>query len=208
MKNILLELWNDALLAPATCVLMLITMLVSIIGFYNKRFFQRGTLHPYSVYRGKQWHTVLTAGFVHRNGWHLLVNAFLIFYVPGFLEERMVEISGDAGHFQYIIFYLFTVTGGNAGSVLFNRNKFPVSSVGASTATFGAFGGIFAHKTMDTYALPFGVVAHGFYIWLAILIVLITAIFLRKKNTRFDNFSHFSGFIVGSAVVAIINTTT
>lgn len=207
MRELVMELWRDTLLAPATCILLGLTIIVSITGFFNKRFLQRCTLHPYSVYRGKYLYTLLTAGFVHKNGWYLAINSFLIFYGPGYVEEKLVEVSGNSGYFHQVLFYLTSIIGGNMGSVLFNRKDFLFSSTGASTVIFGAFGAFFLHKTMGAYALPFETEAKGFFVWLAILSILLLAVFF-KPNNQFDHVAHLVGFISGSLFIVCLNLIT
>lgn len=207
VQDILLELWRDALLAPVTCVLLLLTIILSVVGFLYPRLLQRCTLHPYSVYRGKYRYTLLAAGFVHKNGWHLLINGFLIFYGPGYIEEKLVEVSGNLGHFHQVLFYFTAIIGGNTGSVLLRKNDFTFSSLGASTAVFGAFGAFFLHETVDAYGLPYGMETSARIVWLAILSILLFAVFFKKKN-GFDNYAHLFGFLSGSLFVLLLRLFT
>lgn len=207
VQDILLELWRDALLAPVTCILLLVTIILSVVGFYNPRFLQQCTLHPYSVYRGKYLYTLLAAGFVHKNGWHLLINGFLIFYGPGYIEEKLVEVSGNLGHFHQVLFYLTAIIGGNIGSVLLRKNDFTFSSLGASTVVFAAFGAFFLHETMDVYFFPYGMEAKGVVVWIILLLILLFAVFFKKKN-GFDNFAHLFGFLSGSLFVLCLSIFT
>lgn len=206
VRDFFLEIWSDMLLAPVTTVLLLLTIAVSVVGFLNKRFLQRCTLHPYSVYRGKYVYTLLTAGFVHKNGWHLLINGFVIFYAPGFLEERLVEMSGAVGHFQFALFYLFFIAGGNYGSVLWNRNNFMFSSLGASTAVFGAMAAIFLLLAeRDPFVIfPFFGSVSNLYLYFYLLAAALGVLIFRKKD-KYDHAAHFASVVIGGLVALLMN---
>jgi membrane associated rhomboid family serine protease len=76
------------------------------------------------------WWRLLTAGFLHANLVHLLLNMYALYFLGRMLEPAL-------GHVRFAGLYFASLLAGSFGAVLLSPET-PV--VGASTAIFGLFG--------------------------------------------------------------------
>ena len=87
----------------ATLVIIAITCVVSFMAFGNRKLLDDLILWPPAISRGKQYYRLLTYGFIHADGTHLLFNMFTLYFFGSF-SERFV--SGYIGILGYVAFYL------------------------------------------------------------------------------------------------------
>lgn len=90
--------------SPITLLLILLTVVVSLVAFKSPQVAGRLILWPPAVDRNKQYDRLLTYGFIHADLWHLLFNMLTLFFMGGFMERAMTEISGRV--WTYPLFYL------------------------------------------------------------------------------------------------------
>ncbi|MFS2187710.1 rhomboid family intramembrane serine protease, partial [Mucilaginibacter sp. Mucisp84] len=75
--------------APVACAIFAITIITSLLAFSNNNLYGRMMLHPYTVSRGKDIHTIITSGLIHRDWMHLFFN-MLSFYFFAFGLEPLL----------------------------------------------------------------------------------------------------------------------
>ena len=126
-----------------------------------------------------EYYRLFTAGFLHANLLHLLVNCYSLYVIGSQLESFM-------GKIKYIIIYIFSLVLGSLMSITFNSNP----SIGASGAIFGLMGSllyfgyhyrIYLGSTLKSQIVPL------------IIINLLFGAFM----TGIDNFAHIGGLIGG-----------
>jgi membrane associated rhomboid family serine protease len=91
-------------------------------AFANKYFLSGVGLYQHEYYR------LVTAGFLHYNLFHILVNMYAL-YVIGYQLERILGWS------RYLSLYLLSVIGGNV--LVYLTDGLRASELGASTGIFG-----------------------------------------------------------------------
>jgi membrane associated rhomboid family serine protease len=74
---------------PVASFIFVITILTSLMAFYNQSLYGKLMLHPYTVSRGKDIHTVITSGLIHRDWMHLFFN-MLSYYCFAFSLEKII----------------------------------------------------------------------------------------------------------------------
>ena len=79
---------------------------------------------------GGEWWRLLSAGFLHGDQFHLLMNMVALFFLGRMIEPAL-------GHVRFLGLYFASLLTGSFGAVLLSPDD-PV--VGASTAIFGLFG--------------------------------------------------------------------
>jgi membrane associated rhomboid family serine protease len=62
------------LIAPVASVIFAITVVATLLAFYNENLYYNMMLHPYSIARGERVWTVITSGLIHRDWMHLFFN--------------------------------------------------------------------------------------------------------------------------------------
>lgn len=113
--------------APVASVIFAITILISLIVFYNEELYNKLILQPYNVSRGKQVYTLITSGFIHADWMHLIFN-MMTFYFFAFNLERII------GHWQFALLYMVSMVLADLPSVAKHKNDLWYRSLGASGA--------------------------------------------------------------------------
>lgn len=113
--------------SPVACVIFAITIIVTLIAFYNEELTSKLILQPYNVSRGKRVYTLITSGFIHGDWMHLIFN-MMTFYFFAF----NVEIA--LGHWQFALLYMVSLVLSDLPSVAKHRNDLWYRSLGASGA--------------------------------------------------------------------------
>lgn len=191
--------------APLTYVITPIILVSSIIGFYYKPYFHALLIHPYELFRGKRWHTLLTSAFLHRNWSHLFFNLLFIsamsYDVYGSLKQVYPE------NFPILLSTLvcfLLVTLPNLAQSIHKRNDFTFTSMGASGLSFGlvGFSGMF-FPTDNPYKFILPFLGNAFYNWLIFLFILY--IFTRiKRSSNTNVFLHLYAYLIGGVLALII----
>src|SRR5690606_31351459 len=108
-------------------VLIASVVLVSAAGWSSKGLRSSFVLHPWTVKRHKQVHRLLTAGWVHADGGHLLFNMLTLW----FFADGVMRILGVV---RFLILYVSAVVVAFVPTTLRFMNKQNYSSLGASGA--------------------------------------------------------------------------
>lgn len=179
-----------------TVIIILVTVLVSILGFNNAAFFNRLKFNPYDVKHSNQWYRFFTYGFLHAGWVHLLINMF-VFYSFG----RLVEMAYRAMfNTKYILYYLLLYVGALLLSVIpaFGKHKNDVfyNSVGASGAVSAVlFASILIAPLEKIYlffipvgipAVLFGLFYLGYEYWMS-----------KRAKDNIGHDAHFWGAVFG-----------
>ncbi|WP_353181331.1 rhomboid family intramembrane serine protease [Parapedobacter lycopersici] len=179
---------------PVASIIFAFTIATSIYTFSNHQFYERFMLHPFTVSKGKQLHTLLTSGLIHRDWGHLLFN-MLTFYFFGFSLEALLANLSSWGHLQFAIIYVLGLVLSDVGTVYKERNNPSYYSLGASGAicavlfSFILFDpkmmlGVFLIIPMPAWL--FGILFLGYCVW-------------ASKNARdgINHDAHFYGAVFG-----------
>ncbi len=113
--------------SPVACVIAAITLIVTVIAFYNEDAFDRLILQPYNVSRGKSVYTLITSGLIHADLMHLLFNGMTFYFFAFDLEKRL-------GHLGFGLLYIFSLILSDLPSVVKHKNDLWYRSLGASGA--------------------------------------------------------------------------
>ena len=91
-------------------------VIASLIALSNPPFMNRNLFHVGPILEQREWHRMVTSGFLHGGILHLFVNMYVLFMFGGFVERVVGPIS-------YIIIYFGALLGGNVWALLENRTK-------------------------------------------------------------------------------------
>lgn len=112
-----------------TTVIVLITVIISIIAWQDKRILARLILDPIAINRQKQYDRFLTHGFIHADAMHLLFNMFTLYSFGRVLERFYIGQMGDMG---FVLFYVLAIIVAIIPTYLKNKNNPRYLSLGAS----------------------------------------------------------------------------
>jgi membrane associated rhomboid family serine protease len=117
--------------SPASLIILIGTVAISLYTMYaNPSLYDKMILHPFSLLRGKRWHTVITSGFIHADLWHLAFN-MLSFYFFAFELELII------GTGNFLIIYFGSLILSDIPTIIKHKDNPGYRSLGASGAISG-----------------------------------------------------------------------
>ena len=115
---------------PATLLVLIVTIAISIAGFRNPRLNDALILDVQAILRRHEYYRLLTSGFVHGNPTHLFMNMLTLFFLGPPLELM-------AGTFGFAIVYFASLLAGSAWAVMEHFRSASYRALGASGAISG-----------------------------------------------------------------------
>ena len=135
--------------APAATLLLAIIVVVSLLALNGRpQIIERHLLRPYHLVPQRQWHTLVTSGFIHADFAHLLFNGFS-FWAFGFELERRL------GTPAFVALYAFGLLASSVATWVIHRRNPAYASLGASGAILAVvFAAIIANPGSSLFILP------------------------------------------------------
>ncbi|MFT3664898.1 rhomboid family intramembrane serine protease [Piscinibacter sp.] len=135
--------------APAATLILAVIVVVSLLGLNGMpQLVERNLLRPFHLVPQRQWHTLVTSGFIHADVAHLLFNGFS-FWAFGFDLERAL------GTPAFVALYAFGLLASSIATWLIHRRQPGYSSLGASGAILAVvFAAIVVNPGSSLYILP------------------------------------------------------
>ena len=115
----------------ATLAIIAVTCVVSFLAFKNNKLISDLILWPPAISRDKQYYRLLTYGFIHADGQHLLFNMITLFFFGQLIEQF---VSGYIGTLGFVAFYLSAILVSILPTYMKNINNPAYRSLGASGA--------------------------------------------------------------------------
>jgi len=91
-----------------TLTLLVITIALSIFGFYNKKVINDFIFYPPAINRDNEWWRFITNGFIHADFGHLAFNMFSFYMFGDFVEKYFIALFNENGKALYLGFYFWT----------------------------------------------------------------------------------------------------
>jgi len=112
-----------------TWILIGVTALISWRAFSDPRLLDRLILWPPAIERQRQYERLLTHGFIHADGMHLLFNMVTLYFFGGQIERVFAPYIGQFG---FLLFYLSAIVVAILPTYLRHRHDPHYRSLGAS----------------------------------------------------------------------------
>ncbi len=178
-------------------IITIITTIVSILGFRNPDIFQKLMLSPYKVFHDKDYHRIVTHGFLHADWFHLIINMVVFISFGEFLLSYFNYYFGINGTVLFLVFYLLSIVVSSAYSIYQNKNNSAYGAIGASGAVSAVVFAAIFFEPLQKIAL-FGVLPMPGIVYA--LAYLSYSYYMSKKS--YDNIGHDAHFF--GAVFGII----
>ena len=181
-----------------TIALIIFTLIWSYRGLTNPWFRDKYMFSPTHVLVDRQYYRLLSCGFLHLNGWHLLFNMMSLYSVGATI---VISLGLGAGQVMLFAVFLGSIVGGDLLSLLLHRNDSGYRSLGASGGVCGvifAFVFLFPRTWMRFLIIPMPS-------WLyAILFILVSFVALRNQWGNIGHDAHLGGAIVGLLIMTAL----
>lgn len=183
--------------APVACVIFVITIITSLLAFSNNNLYSKMMLHPYTVFRGKDLHTVITSGLIHRDWMHLFFNMLSYFFFAFNLEPVI-------GHWQFGVLYVLSLILSDMPTVVKHKNDYNYFSLGASGAVSAViFSTILFDPWNKIFIFPF---PFGVWFWAFGILYLVYCHYASKySRDQINHDAHFFGAISGLMITIVFH---
>jgi membrane associated rhomboid family serine protease len=191
--------------SPFTFALMAVVSIVSLLAFTRKKIFANLLLHPYSVFKYKQYYRVVTSDFVHVDLWHFGFNQLTLYTFCSNLEE-VLNHKFHRGNYLLLIIYFCSMLMGNIIVALINRKDFEYSSAGCSGSVTGC---LFGFMIIDPHgsALNEPLIGSIENIYSGLLFIIALIFYKLKRKNEVINFDlHFYGAVGGILATLVMIT--
>jgi membrane associated rhomboid family serine protease len=184
---------GDGVDSIVTWATIAITVLVSWAAFNNRALLERLILWPPAIARHRQYDRLVTHGFIHADGMHLLFNMVTLYFFGTQLEPFFADYIGPWG---YAAFYLSAIVIAIMPTYLRHQRDPHYRSLGASgavSAVLFAFILLAPWSSIYVFLIPIGIPAFvfgglylGYTIWMD-----------RRGGGNINHSAHLWGAVYG-----------
>jgi membrane associated rhomboid family serine protease len=173
-----------------TTTILLITALVSFLGFQNRETLAKLMFNAYLVKHSNQWYRAITHAFIHAGWMHLIVNMWVLWHFGEAVEYSFEIARGSIGKGVFIGLYLGGILFATLPAYRKHQDNFGYNSLGASGAVAAVlFSAIYFNPTMGIYVMfipiPIPAILFG-------VVYLIYEWYMDKRSN--DNVAHDAHF--------------
>lgn len=183
-----------------TYAILILTIVISVAAFQNQNLFNELKFNAYMVAQKKEWHRLLTHGFLHADYWHLGINMFVLWSFGQAVEAYFMHLQalGEIrfGRLLFVVFYMSAIVIASIKSLLTHKNNSWYNSVGASGAVSAVvFASIFFDPMNKLIIFPIPFALPG--IVFGILYLIYTQYMAQRNNDNINHDAHFFGAVYG-----------
>ncbi len=183
-------------IAPASFSLIILNVILSVLAFIYPRIWEYMALEPYQMVRHRQYHQVVTAGFIHGDVSHLLFNMLTLFFFGPHLEAWFL------GSDFFLIVYVASLLVGNIYPLVKYRDDPSYVAIGASGAVSGVVFSYCLFNPLSTlqvfFLFPIPAILFAF------LYVGYSIYAMRRRRDNIGHEAHLGGALTGLALTILL----
>ncbi len=172
--------------------LLALTVITTMLAWFMFPKWQiQGMLKPYEAWRQGRWYQLITSGFLHADGSHLLLNMLVFFFFGPILEQTI-------GGASFLILYFTARVASSLPTLIQERNNPRYASLGASGAVEAVLVGFIVMYPLENIYLMF--------IPVGIPAIVFGGLFLaysyyeaRQRRDNVNHLAHIAGALYGAA---------
>ncbi len=111
-----------------TFLVIIVTVIISILAWQNNKLFDSLIFNPQKVKNG-EFYRMLTHGFIHADGMHLLFNMITLYFFGRATESFFNQYVNGFG---FVVFYLFAIVASIIPTYMAHKDHNHYRSLGAS----------------------------------------------------------------------------
>lgn len=183
-----------------TLALLIITCIISITAFNNRKVINDLIFSPVDVQQRHQWYRFITCGLIHADFAHLAFNMITLYFFGRVMEQVYVEYF-NLPKYTYLILYIVALIVSEIPSYIKHRNNNEYRSLGASGAVAAivfAFILIAPWATIYVFFIPVPAILYG------VLFLVYSAYMSKKGKDNINHSAHLWGAVVGIVVTIIV----
>ena len=183
-----------------TLALLIITCIISITAFNNRKVINDLIFSPVDVQQRHQWYRFITCGLIHADFAHLAFNMITLYFFGRVMEQVYVEYF-NLPKYTYLILYIVALIVSEIPSYIKHRNNNEYRSLGASGAVAAivfAFILIAPWATIYVFFIPVPAILYG------VLFLVYSAYMSKKGEDNINHSAHLWGAVVGIVFTIIV----
>lgn len=197
-----------------TTFIIVITCIISIAAFQDQNplpysvarpeWFDKFKFNAYMVWHKRDFHRLISSGFVHGGWWHLAFNMLTLYFFGYLVEDTFKIIFGTMmGEVLYAVFYLLAIVVASLSDLFKYREQPYYNAIGASGAVSAIiFAAILIMPRMGIGLLFIPVHIPGYVFG---PLYLLYCHYMAKKNLdNIGHSAHFWGAVFGFVFPIII----
>ena len=187
-----------------TILIVIITVGISMLAFSNREIMDKLQFTPYRTIHNKEWHRLITHGFVHADYMHLFINMFVLYSFGSAVENifKGLQYSGiiQSWVLHFSVLYLGGIVIASLTTLKKHKDNFYYHSVGASGAVSAiVFTYIFFEPIQMFLFPPMPAFLYG------IVYLAYTHYMSKKGGDNINHDAHFIGSVFGFIYPLLIN---
>ncbi|MFV0470380.1 MAG: rhomboid family intramembrane serine protease [Dysgonomonas sp.] len=183
-----------------TLIIIVVTSIVSFIGFGNEEIMDRFKFNVGAVLHKKQWDRLLTSALLHGDMMHLLFNMMTLYFFSDFVISYV-------GTRSYLLIYIVSIFFGSLLSLWMHRKHSYYSAIGASGGVTGVlFASIALDPNIGIYFFFIPIPIPGFIF--GILYLAYSIYGMKKQLGNIGHDAHLGGAVVGLLLAILMDPET
>ncbi len=186
--------------------LMIIIGLVTYVAWQRPELHRRLMLNPYDVVQGRQYHRLLTSGFVHNNTTHLFLNLFTLYFMGRGVETVFAMNFGSMGPVLYVTLFITAVIVANIPTTIKYKDSPHYNSLGASGAVSALVLAFILNDPQQELELYLFVPIPGYL--LGVLFIVYSVVMSKRNVDNINHDAHLFGALYGMIFMLALRPET
>lgn len=179
-----------------TLLIIAVTCIISFLSFSNQNLLSNLLFYPYRIWRNREWHRLISNGFVHADITHLLFNMFTLFSFGPYIEASFENIFNLKGRMLYVAMYFGAIATADLLNLFKQKDNPDYRSLGASggvSAVIFSFILLNPFGKLYLFFIPVGIPAFVF----GPLYLMYCVYAAKRGGDNIGHIAHFTGSVWG-----------
>lgn len=190
-----------------TILLIIVTVAASIYAWRDTTLRNKWIHNPYLANRNKEYHRLITSGFIHADYLHLFFNMYAMYLFGGMVEQYFDFFFGPKAILAFLGLYLLGIIVANLPDFVKYKNNYGFNSLGASGGVSAiVFCSVILNPMMELMIFPIPV-AMPAYIF-AIIYVAYSVYMEKRQMNNVNHMAHLWGGLWGVVFILVTEPST